>query len=464
MFLRCGRFAIEALRHHFAGQGHTNRLVCTPAAPAVEWIACIHAVRFVIGRPLMQVKQVVRWSVVLAFVFTAASALAADWPHFRGADRDGKSADTGLLKAWPEAGPTELWTAEGLGAGFSEPVVVGDTIYVTGTEGDTGYVNVLSTDGTLLRKMPYGQDWSKDKPGARTTPTVEDGRLYLMTAFGRAVCLDAETGETVWERDTREDFGAQILRWGMAESLLVLEDKVICTPGGAGATVAALDKQTGETAWIFLEVLDKSGYSSPILIERGGRSTIVVLTGGGLLGIDPATGKAIWTQLHDAQYGIHATSPVYEDGRIYVTSGYGGVRGAMYELSADGTAATEKWTDGNLDCHHGGVIVHEGFVYGASDRNKRGNWICLNLETGEVVSEIEGVGKGSSAFADGMVYGYGEGGQVALMEPARADFRVVSSFSVTKGSGTHWSHPVIANGVLYIRHGDALMAYDVKAP
>jgi hypothetical protein len=186
------------------------------------------------------------------------------------------------------------------------------------------------------------------------------------------------------------------------------------------------------------------------------------MTDSKLVGVDAETGELLWQADHPAQYEIQAVSPVYADGRIYITSGYGGERGAMYELSADGTTIALKWTDATLDVQHGGVILYEGIVYGSSDRNQRGNWIALNLETGEVIGETRGVGKGCVSFADSMLYGYGENGQVGLMEPVADGFREVGMFRVTEGSEQHWAHPVIANGVLYIRHGGALMAYDVS--
>jgi len=260
-----------------------------------------------------------------------------------------------------------------------------------------------------------------------------------------------------------EKFGARQINWGITESLLVVDEKLICTPGGKNAGVVALNRKTGETVWVCKQLSDPSGYCAPILVRRGGLQIIVTLTGKALVGIDAKTGALLWRHGRKVNYDIHAVSPAYEDGRLYVTSGYGGEKGEMFELSKDGKTITRKWTDKKLDCQHNGIFVHEGHVYGTSHGNRRGNWLCLNLKTGQVAAEIAGVGNGSIAYADGMIYGYGQGGTVGLMKPSPDDFRLVSSFKVSKGEEEHWAHPVVANGRLYIRHGKALMAYDIQA-
>ena len=299
--------------------------------------------------------------------------------------------------------------------------------------------------------------------GTRGTPTVDKDAIYVMSGHGRVVGFNAKTGKRKWAVDTMKKFGARQIRWGITESLLVVDEKLICTPGGKNAGVVALNKKTGKTIWVCKQLSDPSGYCSPILIRRGGLQIIVTLTAKGLVGIDAKTGRLLWKKGRKVSYDIHAVSPVYEDGRIYVTSGYGGERGAMFELSKDGKAITPKWTDKKLDCQHNGTFVHEGYVYGTSHKNMRGNWLCLNLETGQVAAEIPAVRKASIIYADGMIYGYGENGTVGLVKASPTDFRLVSSFKVTKGKREHWAHPTVAHGRLYIRHGKTLMAYDIRA-
>ena len=401
---------------------------------------------------------------LIAFLLVGSTGVCAEWPQFRGENRDGKSADTGLLKEWPAEGPELLWAVEELGHGYASVAVTGGSLYTVGMEDKTAYLYACDLDGNLKWKRPYGPAWTGSVPGARNTPTSNDGLVYVMNGYGRVVCFDASTGEEKWAVDVGERFGGRdTAGFGFTESPLVDGDKLICTPGGQNAGIVALNKKTGETVWVCDELDEKSGYCSPIAVQRGSLRIIVTLTGESLVGIDAETGKLLSRHPHDGFSGIHAVSPVYEDGRIYITSGNGGPRGEMLELSEDGTSMTRKWSDSKLDCYHGGVIVHDGYVYGTSDLNSGGNWICLNLKTGEVAGEIAGVGEGSIAYADGMLYCYGENGMVGLTKASPTDFRLISSFRVGKPNDEHWAHPVVADGRLYIRHGKALMAYDIKA-
>jgi outer membrane protein assembly factor BamB len=406
------------------------------------------------------------WMVGVALVvFGCLSLQAGDWPQFRGPNRDGKAAaGPGLLKSWPAAGPRQLWAYTQLGTGYASVAVAHGRVYTTGLEGGDGMLYAFDLQGKLLWKVAYGPDWSKSYKGTRTTPTVHKGRLYLMSAFGKAACFDAVTGREIWSVDTMATFGARNLTWGLTESPLVLEDKVIFTPGGPQAGVVALDPQTGKTLWVCPDVNDLSGYCSPILINRGGRDIIAQLTASAFIGVEAASGKLLWKQVRSKQpaHNIQAVSPVYADGRFYVTTGYGGERGEMYSLSADGTQVTSKWRDSQLDSQVGGVVLLDGYIYGASDRNNKGSWLCMNLATGEVAAKIPGVGKGSVIYADGMLYGLGEKGVAGLIVPDPKNYRMVSSFKLPAGGdGPFRAHPAIADGCLYIRHDTRLFVYSL---
>lgn len=409
--------------------------------------------------------QLTPWLVALCVMGLGARAVHAGWPQFRGPDRDGKADETGLLKEWPEGGPEMLWRIDYLGHGFTSAAVSDGMIYTTGLRGKQGVIYAMDLQGELQWKKPYGKGWTGAHPGTRSTPTLRDGKAYLMSGHGRVVCYDAKTGREVWAVDTREKFGARQIDWGLTENLLIIGDKVICTPGGEKVGMVALDKDDGSTIWTCTGVNDKSGYCSPITVERGGRTVIAQLTSHTFIGVDADTGKLLWRKLREPKpaYGIQAVSPVYQDGMFYVTADYNRNLGEMYRLSEDGTDVTRVWKQSELDCHHGGVIVHEGHLYGASTSSNRGNWMCLDLKTGRVAAEIRGVGKGSITSADGMFYGYGENGMVGLIKADPDDYRVVSSFRITVGGGPHWAHPSVADGRLYMRHSSYLMAYDISA-
>lgn len=406
-----------------------------------------------------------RVCVLIAAILAPDAANA--WPQFRGPERDGKAGDgPPLLASWPDGGPPLVWTFDRLGEGYSSAAIGPDAIFLTGMEGETGYLYALDREGQLLWRSPYGPEWSRNYRGSRTTPTVHNGRIYLLSGFGRAVCFDAATGRELWAVDTMAAFGARNLTWGITESPLALDDKVIFSPGGPNAGVVALHPDTGATVWVCAEVNDLSGYCSPILVEWGGRRIIAQLMGATFIGIEADTGRLLWREPRRPApaHNIQAVSPVFAEGRFYLTSGYGGQRGALYRLDASGAGVTRVWQESNLDCQLGGLILRQGFVYGASDRNHRGQWLCLDLEDGTVAAMTPGVGKGSVAFADGLLYTLSERGVMGLVRADPGDFRLISSFRVPSGGpGPHWAHPSISGGRLYIRHASSLFVYGISA-
>jgi outer membrane protein assembly factor BamB len=402
----------------------------------------------------------------------AAVPASKDWPQFRGPNRNGKSAETGLLKKWPEGGPELLWSVEEkLGIGFSSVTVVDGLIYTTGMVNKRGILFAFDLDGNPVWEKDYGPEWTGSRKGTRTTPTFDNGRLYVINGYAKVVCLDAKKGDIIWEVDGKEKFGSQEIKWGISESPLIVDDKVICTPGGPDATMVALNKNTSETVWTTRGLSDKACYSSPIVFDRGSSRIIVTLTNNHVIAVDARSGKVLWKDaFSNYQEGlnnpkdINPPSPVYLDGCVYTTSGYDD-GGAMYELSADGTKFKRKWVDETLDNHHGGVVIVDGYIFGSNWLNNgKGNWVCLDWDTGKVMYETDWENKGSVIYADGMMYCYDEKkGNLALVKPTPEKFEVVSSFVITKGDGMHWGHPAISNGVLYVRHGSALMAYKIKA-
>lgn len=397
-----------------------------------------------------------------------SAAEAADWPQWRGPNRDGKSSETGLLKKWPEGGPKLLWSVDGLGTGFSTVSVADGLLYTTGMVGREGILFAYDLQGNLKWKKSYGAEWRGSSPGVRTTPTVDRDRVYVMSGNGRVVCLDAKTGEEKWAVDTLKRFNGKNIRWGVSESVLVDGNNLICTPGGKDATIVALDKMTGETVWTSKGLSEKACYSSLIPVERGGNHLVVNITENSVVGVDADTGKVLWLdkfeEYQEKPKDINPVTPVYYNGCIYATSGYDD-GGAMLELSPDGSKVSRKWVDTTLDCHHGGVVIVDGYIYGANWKSNRdGNWVCLDWDSGKVMYEKEWICKGSIAYADGMLYCYEEKeGTVALVKASPEGFDIVSSFEVSKGTGKHWAHPVVCDGRLYIRHGDALMVYDIEA-
>ena len=405
----------------------------------------------------------VRLALILVLAFTAVFGVAhaANSPRFRGPDGNGVFAETGLLASWPEGGPKMLWSAEGLGESYATVSVANGRIYTTGMTAERGSVYAMDLQGKLLWKKEYGAEFDgRGYPGTRNTPTVDNGSLYLLSSLGKAVAMDAESGAVRWEVDLFDRYDGKNTYFGLAESPLIVGDRVIYTPGGADASIVALDAGNGETVWTSKGLSDGPGYCTPRLFDNGKHRQLITLVAKSLVGLDPETGRVLWRQPSEVSYDIHAVSPEFSGDTIYISHGYN-QGGKAYRLAADGGSVSEQWTESKLDVHHGGAIVHDGHIYGAASN---GTWYAINAESGEIAAQIKRLGKGSMALADGLLYGYTEKGEVVLVDPDPANFRVVSSFEMTHGSGHHWSHPVVADGVLYIRHGDVLMAFDVKEP
>lgn len=417
----------------------------------------------------------------LAMLSTSMSQ-ASDWPQFRGPCRDGKSRETGLIKKWPEGGPKEIWSVEGLGIGFSSASIADGYVYTTGMVGEEkqGMCFAFDLNGRPEWTASYGRDWNGSHEGARTTPTVDGDRVYVFSGYGNLVCFDAKTGKEKWAVDTLEKFKGRNLKWGLSESPLIYGDKVICTPGGKDATMVALDKMDGRTIWTTKGLSEKAAYCSAVVVELNGKPLIATNVQKSIILVDPDNGKVVHRVPHEKRHDLAAVSPIVTGRYLYVTTGYTRDdapdpnefpdRGRMFELKPDGSNYELKWTERRLDCHHGGVILIDGNIHGSSsaiyppDSKEEviGMWYCLGLATGRIEYEAKLVGKGSVIYADDMLYCYGEGGRVGLVRITPGGYEMVSSFEVTKGTAEYWAHPSISDGRLYIRHGSALMAYDIK--
>lgn len=418
------------------------------------------------GHPLTTLLPILL-ALAVAFAMVAPAG-AADITQFRGPDRDGRYPDTGLLSAWPESGPMLKWSIDGLGESYATVTVADGHIFATGKfpkegsedkDASVGRAFAFDLTGKKLWTTEYGDEHSgSGYPGTRSTPTFDAGMLYLLSSNGEAVALDAATGEIRWKVDVLKKFGGENIYFGLSESPLIDGDRVILTPGGENASVVALDKKTGETVWQTKGLSDTSGYCSPRIMDTGKHRQIVTLVAKNLVGIDPASGEVLWRQPVEVSYDIHATSPLFLGDLIYITHGYN-QGGKAFRLAADGRSVTPAWTEESLDVHHGGGVLVDGRIYGASSKK---DWHVLDAKSGNVLASIKRLGKGSIVHADGLLYGYVENGDVVLVNPDPEKFEVISRFKVEKGEGHHWSHPVISDGILYIRHGGALLAYDIK--
>ena len=389
-----------------------------------------------------------------------ASPPDKSFSQWRGPNRDGLYPEKNLLKSWPKAGPELMWTATFLGKGYASAAVTDEGIFTTGMIGEQGVVFAFDKSGKMLWKKEYGKEWKKSYEGTRTTPTVKEGLLYIEGTSGDVVCMKTADGEIVWRTNLIKEYDAPKIRWGLTESLLIDGDRLICTPGGSKANLIALDRFNGELVWTSDGNGESSAYCSPMLIEWGGKRIIITMTGKSILGINAENGDVFWRHEHLTSYDINPNTPFFKDGKLYYVSGYG-TGGAQLQLSPDGSSVKELWRNESLDSQMDAFVVVDGYIYGTS--HKKPGWHCLDWNTGEEMYVSPGIGKGNVIYADGLIYCYGENGKVGLIKPNPKSFELISSFKVTQGSNQHWAHTVISEGVLYVRHGEVMMAYKIGA-
>ncbi len=395
-------------------------------------------------------------------------ALAQENSEWREENRTGVSSETGLLKSWPEAGPALLWSNLEIPKGYSSVSFGEQTIYLTGVEGENDILVALDMEGKKRWQVVMGRAWNGSNPESRATPTVEVNRVYTCSGMGDVACIDGETGEIIWSYMASERNQGTYGRWGIAESLLIDGEKVYFSPGGPETMTIALDKKTGDLIWKSESLNNKPGYVSPILIDYAGKRTIVNVSLEQVFAVEASNGDILWkVPLPNSRPGrdlILCVTPLFQDGQVYVTGGYN-IGGMLVQIAPDGNSAKVKWTDDVLDVHHGGVVKVNGYIYGANWLNNAdGNWCCIEWNTGKKMWEEHWNCKGSIISAEGMLYIYDEkNGNMGLLKANPEKFDLISSFKITQGDmGPFWTHPVIHNGILYIRHNNALMAYDIR--
>jgi outer membrane protein assembly factor BamB len=394
----------------------------------------------------------------MATAATPGAAGDPGWPDWLGPHRDGKSADTGLLREWPAAGPNLLWKADGIGVGFSSVAVTLGKVYITGDKSGKLRISVFDLDGRPLWTLDHGQ--GRGGPdGSRASPVIDQGRLYLLNGNGLVGCYDAATGRKRWIREAKE-FGGSPGGWGYAESVLIYKNLALFKPGGKNCIVA-LDKTSGETVWKSSGFDAGPEYGSSIVVTFQGHPTIVTGTSRGIFAVDAADGKLLWSNPFSAGNTANCPTPAYADGYVFWSNGYGqGGICMKLKIEDDQVKADVAWTTRDLECHHGGYVIHQGYVYG----NHGDGWSCLDLKTGKKMWLEHAVGKGSLCFADGMLYLFSEhDGQAALATCSPEGLQLVGKVKV-QGSGPSWAHPVVAGGRLYLRYDTHLYCFDVKQP
>lgn len=401
-------------------------------------------------------------------VFISISGSAQKPYGWLGPDRSGIYKETGLLKSWPAAGPALLWETTDIGPGFSSVTVTEDDIYITGRRGDYDALSAFTQDGKKKWEVKYGKASASTYPDSRGTATVSHGKIFLVSGMGDMVCVNKE-GKILWSVNYFEKYNGVIPDFGISECPLVVDNKVIGTPGGKKAAMVAFSTDDGKVVWETPSINDVTQYVNPILVESGGRKMIVTLSAKYVFAVDANTGRLIWKFDYMAQCTApewrfaHINTPLYRDGCLFISSGYDKVA-LRLKLNSDNTPPSVVWRNDDLDPHVGGAILLGDYLYGSNyETSSYGKWVCVDWRTGSTVWKTDWYNKGSLIAADGMLFLYEEkNGHAGLLKPGPDKMNVVSEFRVLKGSGPYWAYPVIDRGRLFLRHGDYLAVYSIK--
>ena len=422
--------------------------------PGTGSISCRRAVSMAIGLFLLALS-------------VPPPAAAEDWPQWRGPMRDGVSTETGLAGQWPAGGPPLLWRIDGLGEGYGSVAVVDGSLYVQGTRGGQSLVFALdAADGSVRWERELGSRLRDGRGnGPRGTPTVAGDSLYALTGMGELARIRLSDGGVAWQRNILRDFDQRNISWGISESPLIEGDWVVVMPGGDDGAIAALDRETGETVWTSSGLKDRAGYSSLIAVdlEDAGEPlrVIVGFTARAGVGVRAADGELLWHYREPANRTANAATPIYSNGLVFYTSDYGTGGGALrVRAVGDSVSTGQVWFESSLRNHHGGVVLHEGYLYGFFGSALA----CADFETGEIVWRDRSVGKGSLTLADGKLFLVGERYTAGLARATVEGYDERGRFRLESHGRPSWAHPVVSNGVLYIRNWGELLAYDASAP
>jgi len=403
---------------------------------------------------------------VLIYMLVTQSGQSQNIAQWRGANRDGVYQENNLLKTWPEEGPKLLWLTEEIGNGYGSPAVSHNQLFVNGEIDSVSHVFAFDLKGKLLWKSPngpefMGKDFSASFPGSRSVPTVYNGLVYACSGMGRIACYEAASGKEKWGVDMVSNLNGKLNMFGYSESLFVDEKYVYCFPGGVESNIVALDKLTGKVIWTSKAMGDGVSFCSPIVVKFPEQNILVTVSREYLMGLDTKNGELLWSYKEDSvkREGEYCNSPVYSDGFIYGLSGVPKGRGAYkIALSPDGKSIKEIWKNTKVLNKMGGFVKVDDRLYSTSaDRKLK----AMDAKSGTVVDSLQNL-SGSVIYADEHLYCYAENGNVNLIKLSQPKMEVVSKFKIVNGTKEHFAHPVISNGVLYIRHGNALMAYEIK--
>ena len=404
---------------------------------------------------------------ILTFMPVINAQVKYEWPCFHGADRTNRSKETGLLKTWPEGGPSLLFTISGLGEGFNSTTIAGGKIFTAGKTGDQSWIFAFDMNGRLVWKKQSGEpwkvtvSWASSYNGPRSTPTYDNGVVYHLSESGKLTAYKSNDGAVIWTRDLPKDFNADIPMYGYAESVLIEGNNLYVRPGGQKGYQACLDKNTGKTIWATTGITGDYGYSSTIISDFGGFRQVLGSSNTCYYSMEAMSGKLLWVADFRNRYEINCTDPIVYNDYVFLTSGEGkGCELLKQKKAANGISTEKVWETQLMDNYFGGVLLYNGYLFGCGSDSR--GWYCLDFMTGKQMWKTNG--EGSLTYADGMSYLYDVKGNVKLIKASPDKFEVSGEFKAPKGGeGPYWAHPVVCGGRLYIRHADKIFVYNIAS-
>ena len=410
--------------------------------------------------------------ITIMLVMNGINSKAQDWLQWRGENREGIVKQAGLNLDWTQKKPSLLWTFRQAGAGYSAPVIAGTTLYCQGATDEKDFAFALDTKtGNLKWEQILGEQSVVDRGnGPRGSVTIDGDKLYLIRGTGQIHCLSAADGKMIWQKDFIKDFDGKLMsRWGYSESPLIDGNLVICTPGGRQGTMVALDKNTGAIVWQCKEWTDDAGHSSPIVAEVDGTRQFIQQSAKGVAGVSAKDGKLLWKVEIDGYRTAVIPTPIYHDRMVYVTAGYNvGCNLIKLTKVGDSFKTETVYANKNMVNQHGGVVLINGYIYGFSDDR---TWVCQNLKTGESVWKERNneVAKGCILAVNDRLLLLNERDGLLTVVAASSDgwkefgrMTIPERTNVKTQDNAVWTHPVIANGKLYVRDQDLLFCFDLK--
>jgi outer membrane protein assembly factor BamB len=408
--------------------------------------------------------------IMCVIVFMSIISYAQPQYGWRGPDRSGIYNEKSLLKVWPSSGPALLWEATDLGQGYSSATVTEDAVYITGIHGEKDVLSAYTQSGKKKWETEYGNmSNAGNSPETRCTPTYSNGKLFVISGQGDLVCVSKD-GKILWAVNYYQKYNSPVQRFGITESPLVVDNKVIASSGGNISSIVAFNAENGNVVWETPPLNEGTQYTNPLLIENNKTKIIVTHTTTYIIGVNASDGKILWKfnfgAVNADQKGgkNYINTPLYRDGFLFAANGYKQTA-AKIRINFDGSEPTLVWKNPDITPHVGGMVLVGNYIFSSThDTNSKGRWICVDWTTGKTMWTTEWYNKGSIISADGLLYIYEEkSGHLGLVKPNSEKLEIISEFQVTKGSGPYWAHPVIDKGRLFVRHGEYLAVYSIKS-